>query len=227
MNNYRHEFKYIITSAQKEELIKRISAIMRNDSNTINGKYNIRSLYFDDYYNSCYYDNENGIDPREKYRIRIYNISSDFIKLECKQKDNNKTRKESCLIDKQDYHNIINGNLSCVYNESPVISKLKYGYYANYLKPVVIVDYDRIPFVYDAGNVRITFDYNLSASSYIEDFFCEKMPRLPIYGNGIELLEVKYDDFLPDFIYNSLQLNDLCQTSNSKYYLARKMNNYI
>ena len=86
--HYRHEFKYLVSEAQILLLKNRISSIMSADPHAgRNGGYSIRSLYFDNYVNGCYYDNENGVEPREKYRIRIYNHSRERVVLECKRKE--------------------------------------------------------------------------------------------------------------------------------------------
>ena len=75
---YRHELKYVCTAAQLALIQGRIHHLISLDSHVADtGMYQIRSLYFDDYYNRCYYENENGTDPREKFRIRIYNGSTD------------------------------------------------------------------------------------------------------------------------------------------------------
>ena len=90
------------------------------------------------------------------------------------------------------------------------------------LHPVVIVEYERIPYVYKNGNVRVTFDTQISSSPNITDFFSDTLPRRPIMSVGQHLMEVKFDEYLPDFIYRSLNLGKLQQTAYSKYYLCRK-----
>lgn len=90
------------------------------------------------------------------------------------------------------------------------------------LHPVVIVEYERIPYVYKNGNVRVTFDTQIASSSNVADFFAEHLPKRPIMPVGQHLLEVKFDEYLPDFIYRSLNLGVLQQTAYSKYYLCRK-----
>ena len=114
MNNkevkYRHELKYLISAAQIPLLKSRIAAIMRLDPHAgADGKYIIRSLYFDDYKNRCYYENENGTDPREKFRIRIYNHSPAVIHLECKRKERGKTLKTSAGITMEQVNQAIEG----------------------------------------------------------------------------------------------------------------------
>ena len=221
---YRHELKYQITDAQKVMLKTRIRSLIPLDSHAgPDGAYSIRSLYFDDYYNTCYYENENGTDPREKFRIRIYNHSSDRITLECKRKERGKTHKTSCPLTVEQTRQLMEGKvLPDMASQPPLLRKLSMLMMTRQMKPVVIVEYDRIPYVYKNGNVRITLDTNISSCSRVECFLDETIPSRPVMPLGQQLLEVKYDEYLPDFIYRSLQLHSLRQTAFSKYYICRK-----
>lgn len=202
----------------------RIDHLLTPDSHTgSNGIYTIRSLYFDDYRNSCFYENENGTDPREKFRIRIYNHSTDRIMLECKRKERGKTLKTACRLTKEQTLQLMRGEiLPDIAKQPPVLQKLTLQMMKRQLKPVVIVEYDRIPYVYPSGNVRVTLDTNISSSKAITSFLEEQIPKRPVLATGQQLLEVKYDEFLPDFIYRNLQLHNLQQTAFSKYYICRK-----
>lgn len=221
---FRHELKYIISSAQMELIKSRVKNLLLPDIHTgKDGVYNIRSLYFDDYYNRCMKENENGTDPREKFRIRIYNRSSDKITLECKRKERGKTHKTSCPLTVEQTRMLMSGKtLPNIAEQPPLLQKFTCEMLLRKLKPVVIVEYDRIPFVYKNGNVRITLDTNLSSSSAVESFLDENIPKRPVMPLGHSLLEVKYDEYLPDFIYRNLQIGNLSQTAFSKYYICRK-----
>lgn len=221
---YRHELKYVISSAQIPLLKSRIEHLMQRDSHAgADGIYNIRSLYFDDYNNRCYYENENGTDPREKYRIRIYNHSSERIVLECKRKENGKTRKASCPLTLQQAQQLIHGQpLAQIEMLPPLLRRLTIEMRTRYMRPVVIVEYDRIPYVYGNGNVRVTFDTQISSSADVDGFFSDTLARRPIMPAGQQLMEVKFDEYLPDFIYRNLNLSWLQRTAYSKYYLCRK-----
>lgn len=221
---YRHELKYVISAAQLPLLKSRIAQIMQPDLHAgADGIYNIRSLYFDDYRNRCFYENENGTDPREKFRIRIYNHSAQRITLECKRKERGKTLKSSCPLTLEQAQQLIQGNpLPLTDGIPPLLKKLILQMQMYLLRPVVIVEYERIPYVYKNGNVRVTFDVHVSSSSNVRDFLSEDLPKRPIMPTGQYLMEVKFDEFLPDFIYRSLNLSHLQQTAYSKYYLCRK-----
>lgn len=221
-NKYRHEYKYLTYLTQQKLLETRIKRYMHLDEHVENGTYNIRSLYFDDYYNSCFYENENGTDPREKFRIRIYNHSKKKIMLECKRKENGKTLKTSCPLTEDQCRLLMRGKvISNYYNLDPLIKKLSAKMLNDGFKPSVIIEYDRIPYVYKDGNVRVTFDTNISSSNYIDLFLDESIPKRGILPVGMNLLEVKFDEFLPDTIYNCLQMDSLNQTAFSKFYLGR------
>lgn len=221
---FRHELKYQITGAELQMLRHRINHLIPLDRHAgADGVYNIRSLYFDDLYNRCYYDNENGTDPREKFRIRIYNHSTDRITLECKRKERGKTHKTSCPLTIEQTKCLMEGRpLPNIGQQHPLLQKMTMQMLTRRLRPVVIVEYDRIPYVYPNGNVRITLDCNITSSSAVRSFLEDQIPKRPVMPTGQQLLEVKYDEFLPDFIYRNLQLHSLRQTAFSKYYICRK-----
>lgn len=221
---YRHELKYNITSAEVEMLKNRVNHLLSLDKHTaVSGEYTIRSLYFDDYYNRCLRENEDGTDPREKFRIRIYNASSDRIMLECKRKERGKTHKTSCELTKEQTLTLMKGEVvGDIANQPPLLRKLTLLMLRYRLRPVVIVEYRRIPYVYKNGNVRVTLDLDISSSSAVECFLDKTIPKRPIMALGNQLLEVKYDEYLPDFIYKNLGLYNLRQTAFSKYSLCRK-----
>ena len=221
---YRHELKYQVTDGQIQLLRSRISHLLPLDSHVAqSGSYCIRSLYFDDYDNRCLKENENGTDPREKFRIRIYNGSAEKISLECKRKERGKTHKTSCPLTQEQTRQLMAGKvLPDIGSQPPLLRKLTLQMMTRRLRPVVIVEYRRIPYVYKNGNVRITLDTNIVSSSEVETFLDPRISGRPVLPVGQQLLEVKYDEYLPDFIYRSLMLPNLQQTAFSKYYICRK-----
>ena len=221
---FRHELKYVISAGELALIRNRINHLIPCDSHVgESGAYSIRSLYFDDYENSCFYENENGTDPREKFRIRIYNGSAERITLECKRKERGKTLKTSCPLTVEQTKQLMAGKpLPDIGNQPEVLRKLTLRMLMKRMRPVVIVEYDRVPYVYKNGNVRITLDMNVSSSRSVECFLDERIPKRPIMPMGQQLLEVKFDEYLPDFIHHNLNLHSLTQTAYSKYYLCRK-----
>ena len=223
---WRHEFKYVSPEYILSYLEKRVGAVMRLDSHTgPQGLYAIRSIYFDDIYNSCYRENEDGTDPREKFRIRAYNCSRDRISLELKQRERGKCHKLSTRLPLSVCEEIMAGRIPQVHDGDPyLLKKLVMQMQSRALRPVVIVSYERVPFVYGAGNVRVTFDRNIRSSADIGGFFNPDLASRPILPVAVNMVEVKFDEFLPDHINEVLQTGRLQQTSFSKYYLCRKYN---
>ncbi len=221
---YRHEFKYLCSSGEIEILKERIQNMLPCDDHVgANGVYTIRSVYFDDYYNSCYYDNESGVDNRKKYRIRIYNCSSDYIHLECKEKVQGKTLKRATDISLDNCMRFLtNKPPNDMTALKPLERELSLLVLTKGFHPVTIVEYERRPFIFKDGNVRVTFDMNIRSSNSFDGFFERSLPQRQILKQGQQLLEVKFDEFLPHFIKQLLQLDSLQSTSFSKYYLCRK-----
>ncbi len=223
---YRHEFKYPLTRGQILIEEARISPVMTKDAHASPmGYYNIRSLYFDDYENSCFMDNENGVDNREKYRIRIYDHNTELIRLELKQKLRGKTGKRSCTISLAQCQMLMAGQIPPdIGPGQQVLSRLSYLMAVRLMRPAIIVDYDRVPYVYRPGdaNVRVTFDRNITSSDSIHSFLEERIQGRGVMPEGQALMEVKFDDFLPDEIHRLLQLEGLSASTFSKYYLCRK-----
>ncbi len=224
--HYRHEYKYPLTNGQALIEDAKISAIAQKDVHVgENGFYNIRSLYFDDYENSCYMDNENGVDEREKYRIRIYNHNIRKITLELKEKMRGRTSKRFCPITLSQCRQLMAGVIPRdIQASQQVLHKLAYQMAVRLMKPAVIVDYDRVPYVYRSldANVRITFDSNITSVGDVSTFLDERVYGRGVMPEGHALMEVKFDSFLPDEIYALLQLNGLTASTFSKYYLCRK-----
>lgn len=220
---YRNELKYVCTEGELQIISSRIQHLCQRDSHAgEQGIYCIRSVYFDDRIDTYLRENENGNDPREKFRIRIYNASDARITLECKKKERSMTHKDSCVLTKDQYGQIITGTYMPCDTDSPLLRRFAMELHNKRLQPKVIVGYERTPFVYAPGNVRITFDRNIGSTTDIASFFNENLPLRPIMNTGHHILEVKYDEFLPEFLYNALNLANLRQTAFSKYALCRK-----
>ncbi len=226
MSEYRHEYKYVCDVRQFAQIQGRIHPIMQLDRHA--GKeqhYTIRSLYFDDYENRCFYENMDGTDSREKFRIRIYNGNSNLIRLELKQKIHGMTRKNSCVLHEELVKDMINGSVIDMRAiDAPLYRKFCLQWETRMLQPKVIVEYDRVPYICPDGNVRVTFDTNIRSSNDIAAFLDEDIQTRPIMESGYHVLEVKFDEFIPDYIHHAIQIKNLKQTTFSKYCLCRKYN---
>ena len=196
---------------------------MSYDKHVEDGTYRIRSLYFDDMYNSFLEDNESGNDFREKYRIRTYNNDTGKIHLEIKAKERGYTSKVKEELTVQECLDYMSGKILELKASDGFVKKKLYALQLmRKMHPVQIVEYDRIPFVEEKGNVRVTFDKNIVGTSEVQTFFEECIPGIPLLPTGQHILEVKYDEFIPDYIKKILNEVHLQKTAFSKYYYARK-----
>ena len=221
---YRHELKYICGEAELTVVERKLRNIMRPDPHADeNGEYLIRSVYFDDYRRSRFHENEDGVDPREKFRVRIYNHSDARITLEKKIKRREMTGKKSCVIDRETCRRMLAGEpLMDRLGWDPLLDEWILARETGMLRPVMLGEYVRKPLIYRLGNVRITFDRNICASLRPTELFDPQISRVAVLPTGWHVLEVKYDDFLPDVIYQLIDSGHMLQTTFSKYYLGCK-----
>lgn len=218
---FRRELKFICTQRQIEILKARLKPVMRVDEHQKDACYRIRSLYFDDLQNSAFSDNDSGVDCRRKFRLRIYDSPADRICLEIKYKQHGDTKKEACLVPETFCRAVLRGKRIPWDPDSPGPLKSLYTEMnTNALRPQIIVDYERSAYVCPLGNVRITFDRNIAYSDRLGDFLEDSIPLVPVLPAGVHLLEVKYDELIPDYILQLLETDELSRTTFSKFYLA-------
>lgn len=219
---YRYEKKYLINKIQIEILKNNLSAIMQNDQN-IKDEYGyfIRSIYFDDYKNTNYFQVLDGYNERQKYRIRYYDYDTNYIFLEKKSKMNSLGIKKKGVLTKSRANKLINSTKFKIDDE--LINELQYKMECNLYKPIIIIDYLRIAYVYPLNDIRITIDYNISCSNEIDKFFDKDINSIPILEKDKAILEVKYNDFLPNIIKYALNERSLEEISFSKYANGRAM----
>ena len=215
---FRHEYKHSITSADMVTLRMRLSAVMQHDSFTVGGKYFIRSLYFDNIFDKALLEKLNGVNQREKFRIRYYNGDTSFIRLEKKAKFGGLSSKLSAPLTYEQADLLARG-IPVRDSKNELINELAFKMDTQLLKPKTIVDYTREAFVYPAGNVRVTLDYNIRTgmdSTELLDPNCVTVPT----GEDI-ILEVKWDEYLPSAIEQAVQLGSRQTSSFSKYAACR------
>ncbi len=205
-NGLRHEYKYLISRADAELLKLRLPHIMERDPHAgESGQYTIRSLYFDDVSAAAYYEKIDGLDNRAKYRIRFYNYDGSNIKLEKKEKLGNLTRKTAQSITKKDARALEYAvSQGCPDTPEGLTEELRIACNSRGLRPKVLVDYDRTPFLCRAGNTRITIDENLRTRPYIAHLFASPRAMTPVLEPDQVILEVKFDDFLPGYLADAL-----------------------
>lgn len=218
---YRNEWKYLISKWEAEALKNRLSPLMERDPHTTDGKYMIRSLYFDDYWNSSYEEKMMGIEERQKWRIRIYNYSDKKISLERKKKQGSYIHKDSAALTRMEYESIINGDYAFLLShQKQLCREFYYECMVKLQRPKVIVDYEREPFIKEEGDVRITFDYDVRAALGGYDIFDPGLPILAALEPETLVLEVKFTEFLPGMIRKVLPLDGQEFTAVSKYTLC-------
>lgn len=222
---YRHEIKYLCNENTACYLSHALSAVMDKDLNVCeNGRYLINSLYFDDFAKTCARENIDGTSPRSKWRIRIYNNNMDMIRLECKQKQNDMCMKRSCIISAQELNALIcpDGVLSEYMGRDELLDEfiakvIGWGY-----RPSVIVSYEREPYISLLGNTRITLDRKILSSTDFASFGKHKTYGRAVLSEDLLILEVKYDDLLPDVYRQIIGGALLERTAFSKYYLCQE-----
>lgn len=215
---FRHEYKHTINPADFAVLRQRLSAIMQPDSFSCGGKYEVRSLYFDNLFDKALTEKINGVNNREKFRIRLYNGDTSFIRLEKKSKSGGLSSKQSTPLTYEQAALLAKGE-PVRDSGNELLDELALKMYTQRLKPKTIVDYTRDAFVFPAGNVRVTLDYNIRTGLNAVDFLDSGCVTVPI-GEEI-ILEVKWDEFLPSIIAQAVQLGSRQTSSFSKYAACR------
>ncbi|TAH67865.1 MAG: polyphosphate polymerase domain-containing protein [Anaerolineaceae bacterium] len=225
----RHEHKFYINAFVYHELRERFRHVLQADSHMKDQEgYLISSLYFDDMYHSALEDKINGAPFREKYRIRLYNHDDAFIKLECKIKFNEYISKQAVPISRDEYDRILNGEYEYLISRPEEVCRKLYGYQkTRLLKPVTVVEYMREAYVHPLGNVRITFDKNLSASYGNLDVFHLDYETIQVPMEEMMIMEVKYDNYIPDYIWKIIQTEPMAKCAISKYVLCRDINRKV
>ena len=218
--DFRHEVKHEINYIDMLQIRQRLNAVAFPDPHAVDGKYLIRSLYFDNLYDKALMEKVNGLSRREKFRIRYYNGDTSVIHLEKKSKVDHLGNKQSSPLSKDEAQSIVDGNIDWMADSKyPVVKELYTKMKIQGLMPKTIVDYTREPFIYPAGNVRVTLDYNIRSGMYCTDFLNPECVTIPVSESII--LEVKWDGFLPDIIRNAVALDDRREGAFSKYEACR------
>ncbi|WP_026477455.1 polyphosphate polymerase domain-containing protein [Alkaliphilus transvaalensis] len=217
----RHEMKHYINYADILQLRARLPFVADIDKNAaIENGYRVKSLYFDNYNDKALKEKIDGVNEREKFRLRLYNNDISFIRLEKKSKKNGFCYKENAIITANECRRLLNGDIATLKDNGNTLcmelySKMLY----QQLRPKNIVDYMREAFIYNMGNVRVTLDYDIRTSNNVQDFL--RTEAIPVPLSGVYILEVKYDSFLPEIIRGMVSLSSRSSTAFSKYAVTR------
>lgn len=220
----RHELKYFISRGELYHLRTLLdNLLMRDPNGDENNEYHIRSLYFDTYDDSALMEKIAGVGMRKKYRIRIYNFSDRLIRLECKSKYGDLISKQSVRIPRELAEQLIAGDPTGLDQmRHPLLRDMFVQMTTNLLHPAVIVDYYREAYLHDAQEVRITFDKTLRTGLYSKDLFNPDLPTYPVFEDPHEILEVKFDQFLPSYLQTVLSGVVAQRSAISKYTHCRQ-----
>ncbi len=228
MPKFRHEYKYLINYGEYEALKVRMKPYFYLDPNAVNGEYSIRSLYFDDLWNSAYEEKSMGVLFRKKYRIRIYNYEDTTIKLERKIKQDKYICKESANLTRQQVMMILDGDYDfLLQSENRLCREFYIECISNFMRPRVIVDYEREPFLLDVGTVRITFDKKVRAAIGGFDIFDKDLPAISAMPSDELIMEVKFTEALPKLAKELLPPASSEFVAASKYVLCCDRTSYL
>lgn len=220
----RNELKYYISNIEYHALSRKLAHVLKPDGYSIPGKgYFIRSLYFDSFDDECLYEKQSGDMIRQKYRMRIYDTNSKIVKFEIKNKRNNQIFKETATISKDSAYKIIDGHYAELLRyDNPILNKIYKKFTEKQYVPKVIIDYERDAYMFDFFNLRITFDKNLHSNNTDFDLFSDNLHTIPVILEGKQILEIKYDQVLPEYIRRTLQIDAVERMAISKYTLGRR-----
>jgi len=223
---YRHELKYVVSEGEHKLLSTRLKACLKQDyyASQSGGEYFIRSLYFDDPFDSAIAEKTDGVGSRDKFRIRIYNLSDSAIKLERKHKEGPYIKKDSLSLSRTECDAIVRGDLSCLLKREEPFAGQIYGIFKSiYIRPKVIVDYMREPYVFPSEDVRVTFDKNVRTAMRSTDLFNPNLVTYPVWDlAGCMILEVKFNESLPLYVQELLTVGAAERTAASKYVYCRQ-----
>lgn len=218
---YRHEWKHEISYADLLAIRQRLRAVAESDPHAQGGRYLIRSLYFDNLDDKALREKIDGVNLREKFRIRYYNGDTSVIHLEKKSRRAGLGTKFSAALSREEAQRIVDGDPDWMMDSGrPLVQELYCKMRWQGLRPKVIVDYTREPFIYRPGNVRVTFDYDIRTGLSCTDFLNPDCVTIPA-GDAPILLEVKWDAFLPSIIRDAVQTPGRHAEAFSKYAQCR------
>ena len=218
---YRHEWKHELAYVDLLCIRQRLRAVAEPDPHAVDGKYLIRSLYFDNLSDKALREKIDGVNMREKFRIRYYNGDPSLIHLEKKSKVNGLGTKFSARLSAEEAQMIVDGDIDWMLaSPHPLIQELYCKMRYQGMRPKTIVDYTREPFIYRPGNVRVTFDYDIRTGLKSTDFLNPACVTIPA-GDVPILLEVKWDEFLPGVIRDCVQTPGRRAAAFSKYAQCR------
>ena len=145
---YRHEWKHQISFADLLTIRQRLRAVATPDPHAVDGTYRIRSLYFDNAEDKALREKIDGVNMREKFRIRCYNNDTSVIHLEKKSKIHGLGTKYSAPLTAEETQSIVDGEWDWMLSSGrPLVQELYCKMQYQGMRPKTIVDYTREPFI--------------------------------------------------------------------------------
>ena len=218
---WRQELKYRVSRADRELLLRRLSAALHPDSHGENGLYTVRTLYFDTVYDDALRESFAGEAEKVKFRLRMYNLDDTFLRLEKKVKQGAGGTKIGALLSRAECEKLIRGDCAFFAEKDDAFLKECYARRQDGgLRPREIIAYTRAAFGCAEGNVRVTVDSDIRACRFPDAFFSPKLGGAPVTAEDTCVLEVKFDRFLPDYIPHLVGIGDREMQAFSKFALG-------
>ncbi|MCK4835441.1 MAG: polyphosphate polymerase domain-containing protein, partial [Candidatus Aminicenantes bacterium] len=223
LKTYRHELKYFLSKKEYTIFSKVFRKTIRMDPNCKeNFQYWIRSLYFDTLDNNDFYDKIIGVNRRKKIRLRLYDLDQQQVKIEIKNRYNEYMMKETAFLEKKEVHQLIKGDRDFLLKKNnPTLNRIYYYLTRDFYRPTVLIDYEREAYLSEIQNIRITFDKNIRASTIDFNIFNKNAHLIPIFDHEIIVLEVKFHQFLPQYIKKIISNCQGSRQAISKYCISR------
>ena len=220
----RHEWKHQINPQEDLVLSQRLGKLFPRDGNAgPDGAYRVTSLYFDTPYDSALREKLDGVNRREKFRLRYYGSDLSFLRLEKKYKVNGLCGKRSARLTREQAERLLRSDARFLLDTGDALLLELYSKIQGQgLRPKTIVRYDREAFLYAPGNVRITLDRDIRTGLGSVDFLNPGVFCVRAAGPGT-VLEVKYDAFLPEIVRMAVQVPGRRAAACSKYALCRRL----
>ncbi|MEF2801434.1 MAG: polyphosphate polymerase domain-containing protein [Acutalibacter sp.] len=216
----RHEEKHQVNLREALVLSQRLEKLFPRDPHAgPEGNYQVVSLYYDDPYDTALRQKLDGVNRREKFRLRYYGEKPAFFKLEKKYKVKGLCGKGSCRLSREEGERLLRGDFAFLLEKEEPLAREFYAKLRRGLAPKTVVRYTREAFLYAPGNVRVTLDGDIRAGAPERFLIPQKL--LPALG-GLAVVEVKYDAFLPEIVKLAVQVPNRQGTACSKYALCRR-----
>lgn len=218
----RQEHKFQLSYIEYRKLCARLQLYLKADPHCGADGYRVRSLYFDTMNNCDFHEKADGLEKRRKLRLRIYSPHDDFAMFEMKQKQGIYQLKRSLCVTKADAVLLSQGNYAPLLSSGEAFARECYAFMNERVyRPKAIVEYRRFAFVEKCNDIRITFDHSLMATESSTDLFNHNLSMYPVCSQSVVTLEVKYRDFLLQYIKDAVNVCNKTDVSLSKYALAR------